>query len=117
MEYLYAFLVGGVLCTIGQILMDTTKLTTPRVLVIFVVTGVILTALKLYQPIVDFAGNGATVPLTGFGYNLAHGAIEGAKEGFLGAITGALKSTSAGIVIAIAFGYIIAVIFNPKSLR
>ena len=117
MEYLYAFITGGIICTIGQILMDTTKLTTPRILVIFVTSGVILTALNIYQPIVEIAGNGATTPLPGFGYSLAKGAMEGAEEGFLGAITGGIKSTAAGVSVAIALGYIIAILFNPKSLR
>ena len=115
MEYIWAFLIGGLLCLVGQLLMDGTTLTTPRVLVIFVVLGVVLEALGLYQPIVDIAGNGATVPLTGFGYNLAKGAIEGAKEGFVGAIVGPLKSSAAGIGIALTLGYIISLIFNPKS--
>ena len=117
MEYLYAFITGGIICTIGQILMDTTKLTTPRILVIFVTSGVILTALNIYQPIVEIAGNGATTPLPGFGYSLAKGAMEGAEEGFLGAITGGIKATAAGVSVAIALGYIIAILFNPKSLR
>lgn len=117
MDYLYCFLIGGIICVIGQILLDTTKLTAPRVLVIFVVSGAILQGLNLYQPIVDLAGNGATVPLPGFGYALAKGAMEGAKDGFLAALTGAVKATAAGVTVAIAFGYIIAVIFNPKSIR
>lgn len=117
MEYLYAFITGGIICTIGQILMDTTKLTTPRILVIFVTSGVILTALNIYQPIVEIAGNGATTPLPGFGYSLAKGAMEGAEEGFLGAITGGIKATAAGVSVAITLGYIIAILFNPKSLR
>ena len=115
MEYFWAFLIGGIICVIGQILMDTTNLTTPRILVIFVVSGVILEALGLYQPIVDLAGTGATVPLPGFGYSLAKGAIDGAKEGFLKAITGPLEATAAGVGVALAFGYIIAMIFTPKS--
>lgn len=115
MEYFWAFVTGGVICTIGQILMDTTKLTAPRILVIFVVSGVILQALHLYQPIVDFAGNGATVPLPGFGYSLAKGAMEGSEKGFLAAITGPLKSTAAGIGTALTFGYLISLIFTPKS--
>lgn len=115
MEYLWAFLIGGVICVIGQILMDTTMLTAPRILVIFVVSGVVLQALGLYQPIVDLAGNGATVPLPGFGYSLAKGAMDGAKDGFLPAITGPLETTAAGIGVALAFGYIIALIFTPKS--
>ena len=102
---------------IGQILLDRTKLTAPRILVIFVVSGVILTALHLYQPLVELAGNGATTPLPGFGYALAKGAMEGAKDGFIGAVTGALRETAAGITAAMAFGYLIALIFNPKSIR
>ena len=100
---------------IGQILMDTTTLTAPRILVIFVVFGVVLQAVGLYEPIADFAKTGATVPLPGFGYSLAKGAMEGAREGFLGAITGPLEATAAGIGVALAFGYIVALIFNPKS--
>ena len=115
MEYLWALLIGGTLCLIGQLLMDGTTLTTPRVLVIFVVAGVVLQAVGIYQPLVDLAGNGATVPLTGFGYNLAKGAMEGAKDGFIGAITGPLKNSSAGIGVALTFGYIISLIFTPKS--
>ena len=80
MDYFWAFLIGGIICVIGQILMDTTKLTAPRILVIFVVTGAVLQGLNLYQPLVDLAGTGATVPLPGFGYSLAKGAISGAKD-------------------------------------
>lgn len=115
MDYVYAFLVGGVICVIGQILMDTTKLTTPRILVIFVVSGVVLQALHLYEPLVKLAHQGATLPLPGFGYTLAKGAMEGAEKGFLEAVTGALKDTSAGVGVAIAFGYLISLISNPKS--
>ena len=115
MEYLWAFIVGGILCAIGQVLMDATTLTTPRVLVIFVVTGVVLESIGLYQAIVDLAGNGATVPLTGFGYNLAKGAIEGAQKGFIEAITGPLKNSAAGIGVALTFGYLVSLIFTPKS--
>ena len=115
MGYLWAFIIGGSICVIGQILMDATTLTAPRILVIFVVSGVVLQALGLYQPIVDLAGNGATVPLPGFGYSLAKGAMEGAKEGFLPAMTGPIEATAAGIGIALTFGYIVALIFNPKS--
>ncbi|WP_027398147.1 stage V sporulation protein AE [Anaerovorax odorimutans] len=118
MEYLYAFLIGGIICIIGQIIMDTTKLTAPRILVLFVVSGAILTCLGLYEPIVNLAKNGATVPLPGFGYSLAKGAMEGASnDGFLGAITGAVKNTAAGITAAVAFGYLIAILFSPKSKR
>lgn len=115
MDYIWTFLVGGGICAIGQILMDRTKLTAPRILVIFVVSGVILQALHLYEPLIELANHGATVPLPGFGYALAKGAMEGAKDGFLGAVTGALKETAAGIGVAIAFGYMIALLFNPKS--
>ena len=115
MDYVWAFMIGGGFCLIGQILMDATTLTAPRVLVIFVVSGVILQAVGLYEPLVKLAGNGATVPLPGFGYNLAKGAMEGAEKGFLEAIMGPLKATSAGIAVAIAFGYVISLIFTPKS--
>lgn len=118
MDYFYAFLIGGIICVIGQILMDATKLTPPRILVILVVSGAVLTGLGLYEPIVNLAKNGATVPLPGFGYSLAKGAIEGAaKEGFMGALSGGLKSTAAGVTAAVVFGYIIAMIFSPKSKR
>jgi stage V sporulation protein AE len=117
MEYVYCFLIGGVICVIGQILLDTTKLTAPRVLVIFVVAGAILQGLNLYQPLVDLAGNGATVPLPGFGYSLAKGAMDGAKEGLLEAVIGGVKATAAGVSVAIVFGYIVALLFNPKSIR
>lgn len=115
MEYLWAFIIGGIWCAIGQLLLDGTKLTAPRILVIFVVTGVVLQALNLYQPVVDLAGNGATVPLPGFGYSLAKGAMEGAKRGFLEAVMGPVKATAAGVAVAITFGYIVSLIFTPKS--
>lgn len=115
MEYLWAFVIGGIWCVIGQLLLDGTKLTAPRILVIFVVSGVVLQAFNLYQPLVDLAGNGATVPLPGFGYNLAKGAMEGAKKGFLKAVTGPITSTAAGVAVAITFGYIVSLIFTPKS--
>ena len=115
MDYLYTFLIGGGICVIGQILMDTTKLTAPRILVIFVVSGVLLQAFNLYEPLVKLAHQGATTPLTGFGYALAKGAIDGAKQGFIGVISGAIKSTAAGVGVALTFGYLVALIFNPKS--
>ena len=115
MDYVWVFVIGGGICLIGQILMDATKLTAPRVLVIFVVSGVVLQAVGLYEPLVKLAGNGATVPLPGFGYNLAKGAMEGAEKGFLEAVMGPLKATSAGIAVAIAFGYLVSLIFTPKS--
>ncbi|RKD34701.1 stage V sporulation protein AE [Thermohalobacter berrensis] len=116
MEYLRAFLVGGLICVIGQILMDGTKLTPAHVLVSFVTAGVILTALGIYEPLVNFGGAGATVPLTGFGYSLAKGAIKGVNQnGILGAFTGGIQSTAGGIAAAVLFGYIMAVIFTPKA--
>ena len=117
MEYLYAFLIGGGICVIGQILIDTTKLTTPRILVLFVVSGAVLTRLGLYEPLVQLAKNGATVPLPGFGYSLAKGAMDGAKEGFMQALSGGLKNTAAGLTAAVVFGYIVSLIFSPKSKR
>jgi len=112
---LKCFLVGGIICIIGQILIDKTKLTPARVLVIFVTTGAVLGGLGIYQYLVDFAGAGATVPLTGFGYNLAKGAIEAVKEsGLVGAFTGGVKAAAGGISAAIFFGYIAALISKPK---
>lgn len=111
-----AFCVGGLICTIGQILMQTTKLTSARILVLFVVAGVILGAIGIYNPIVDFAGAGATVPLTGFGYNLAMGAIEGVqKYGLWGAFIGGITKNAAGIAAAILFGLLNALIFKPHA--
>ncbi len=117
MTYIYTFLAGGAICVIGQLLLDMTKLTAPKVLVIFVVLGAVLQGLNLYEPFVEFAQNGATVPLPGFGYSLAKGAMEGAQKGFLGAVTGAVENTAAGISTAIVFGYIVSLVFNPKSIR
>lgn len=109
-----AFFVGGVICLIGQILTDYTKLTPARILVSFVVAGVILTALGIYGPIVEFGGAGATVPLTGFGYSLAKGVEEAVKEhGIIGAFSGGLTATAAGIAASIFFGYLMALIFKP----
>ncbi len=118
MDYIRAFLVGGGLCIIGQLLIDFTKLTPARILVIYVVAGTILTVLGLYQPLVDFAGCGATIPLTGFGYSLGKGVIEGIeKNGLLGAFSGGLTKTSAGIAAAVFFGFFIALIFKPKEKK
>lgn len=117
MEYIWAFLIGGLICVIGQVMMDATKLTAPRVLVILVLAGVVLEAFQLYQPLVDFAGTGARVPLPGFGYNLAKGAIEGASQGLLGVVAGGLKAAAGGISAAIGWGYLMALVFNPKSVR
>ena len=115
MSLLKCFVVGGIICVIGQILIDKTKLTPARILVIFVTTGCILGGLGIYKYLVDFAGAGATVPLTGFGYNLAKGAIEGVKEtGLVGAFTGGVKAAAGGIAAAVFFGYIASLIAKPK---
>lgn len=115
MQLLYAFLVGGILCVIGQILIDKTKLTPARILVTYVTVGVILGGLGIYQSLVDFAGAGATVPLTGFGYNLAKGAKEAVDQyGLLGAFIGGTKASAGGIAAAIFFGYIASLIAKPK---
>lgn len=115
-DYVVVFAVGGVLCTIGQLLISLTRLTPARVLVLFVTGGVLLTAIGLYEPLVRFAGAGATVPLTGFGYSLAKGAMEGAREaGVIGALSGGIKNTAAGIAAAVIFGFAAALIFRPKT--
>ena len=112
------FVTGGIICIIGQILIDKTKLTPARILVIFVTTGAILGGLGIYQHLVDFAGAGATVPLTGFGYNLAKGAIEGVKEtGLVGAFTGGVKAAAGGIAAAVFFGYLASLISKPKMKK
>ena len=111
---LYAFLVGGFICLIGQVLIDYTKLTPARILVSYVVAGVILTAIGVYEPIVKFAGAGATVPLTGFGYSLACGVKEAVKEyGFMGILMGGLTATAAGIATAVVSGFLMAALFKP----
>lgn len=116
LDCLYAFLVGGAICLIGQILIDYTKLTPARILVSFVVAGVILTAIGVYEPIVDFAGAGATVPLTGFGYSLANGVKEAVNQyGLVGALAGGLTATAAGIAASVFFGLIMALIFKSKD--
>ena len=113
--YVKAFFVGGLICAFGQILIMKTHLTSARILVGYVTAGVILGALGLYKPVIDFAGAGATVPLTGFGYVLANGAIEGAKSnGLLGAFTGGVIAGAGGIAAAVFFGYFAALIFKPK---
>lgn len=118
MQLLYAFLVGGTLCLIGQILIDKTKLTPARILVIYVTAGTVLGGLGIYQYLVDFAGSGATVPLTGFGYNLAKGAKEAVDQyGFVGAFIGGTKAAAGGIAAAIFFGYIAALISKPKMKK
>lgn len=116
--FVKAFLVGGALCAIGEVLLLRTKLTSARILVLYVVSGVVLTAIGLYKPLVDFAGAGATTPLTGFGYSLATGAIQGVNEmGLLGALVGGLQNTAAGIAAAVLFGLINALLFRPKAKK
>lgn len=117
-QLLYAFLVGGIICLIGQILIDKTKITPARILVIYVTSGVILGGLGIYQYLVDFAGAGATVPLTGFGYNLAKGVKEAVNQyGFWGAFIGGTKAAAGGIAAAIFFGYIASLISKPKMKK
>lgn len=116
MEYIKAFVVGGLICVIGQVILDNTKLTPAHILVSFLTAGVILGGIGVYKPLVKFAGAGATVPIVGFGNALAEGAIEGAKtKGVIGAFTGGLQATAGGVAAAILFGYIMALIFNPKT--
>jgi len=118
MSYVNAFIVGGVICAAGQILIDKTKLTSARILVLFVTAGAILTAMGIYQKIVDIGGAGATIPLTGFGYNLVKGTFSDVdKIGVLGAFTGGIKATAAGIAAAVFFGYFMSVAFTPKAKR
>lgn len=116
MDYIKVFLVGGIICLIAQILMDYFKMQTPYVMVTYVTSGVVLTFLGVYEPIVKFGGAGATVPLIGFGYSLANGvkkAIE--TDGFLGVFTGGTIATAGGIAAAVFFGYMMAVMFTPKA--
>ena len=116
MEYVKAFLCGGAFCVIGQILIDKTKLTPARILVTYVVSGVVLGGLGLYKYVVEWGGAGATVPLTGFGYTLAKGVQKAVNEqGFLGAFTGGITATAGGIAAAVFFGFLIALLCRPKS--
>ena len=116
MDYLKSFLIGGAICLVGQLLIDKTKLTPARILVAYVVAGVILGGLQLYPKFVDFAGAGATVPLTGFGNTLAKGVREAVdKEGFLGIFTGGLKAAAGGITAAITAGLAASLLFRPKD--
>ena len=118
MDYLKAFIVGGIICVIGQILVDKTKLTPARILVSFVVAGVFLELFGIYSYIVEFAGAGATVPLTGFGYNLCKGVREAiAQEGPIGILTGGLKASAGGITAAIVFAFIMSLIFSSKPKK
>ena len=116
MEYVKAFAVGGAFCVIGQILIDKTKLTPARILVSYVVAGVFLGAIGIYEPLAEFAGAGATVPLTGFGFTLAKGVKEAIlKDGFLGILTGGLKAAAGGITAAVIAGLLASIFFKPKD--
>lgn len=118
MDYVKAFIVGGLICVIGQILIDTTKLTAGRILVVFVSLGVIVGAFGWYDKLIEFGGAGATIPLPSFGNSLAKATLKEVKEiGLLGAFTGGIKGAAAGITAAIFFGYLMALIFNPKTKK
>lgn len=115
MEYLKVFITGGIICSIGQILIDKTKITPARILVLFVTLGTILTALGVYGPLVDFGGAGATVPISGFGYCLGNGVIQEVDNiGFMGIFTGGVKATAAGIASAVTFGFIASLVAKPS---
>ncbi|MGN1234792.1 MAG: SpoVA/SpoVAEb family sporulation membrane protein [Christensenellaceae bacterium] len=114
-QFVRAFLVGGTICTIAQVVINYTDLTAGKILVYTMLVGVLLTALGLYQPLVDFGGAGATVPISGFGYLLANGAMKGAKEGLFQAITGALSAASAGVSAAVIFSVIMAFLSRSRS--
>lgn len=115
--FVKAFAVGGLICTLAQIVINYTDLTAGKILVVFMLAGVVLQGLGLYQYLVDFAGAGATVPISGFGYLLANGAIKGAEKGLFGAFTGALSAASAGISAAVIFSFLMAVIFKSRSKK
>ncbi|MDY2841448.1 MAG: SpoVA/SpoVAEb family sporulation membrane protein [Candidatus Borkfalkiaceae bacterium] len=115
--YLKVFAVGGAICTVAQLLINYTKITAARILVLFLLSGVVLQAVGLYQYIVDFAGAGATVPISGFGYLLSKGAIEGAKESLFKALTGGITAAGMGITAAIVFGYLVSLIFKSRSKK
>lgn len=115
--FLKVFLVGGAICTLAQLLINYTKITAGKILVYFLLAGALLQAFGLYQYVVDFAGAGATVPISGFGYLLSKGAMEGAKEGLFKAITGGITSAGMGITAAIVFGYLFALIFKSRSKK
>lgn len=117
LAYLKAFAVGGGICLIAQIIINFTDLTAGKILVYFMLAGVVLTAIGVYQPIVEWAGAGATVPISGFGYLLANGAIKGAERGFFYAVTGALSAASAGVSAAVVFAFIMALIFKSRTKR
>ncbi len=115
--FLKVFVVGGLICIVAQLLINFTKITSGRILVYFLLSGVLLQALGVYQYIVDFAGAGATIPISGFGYLLANGAMKGAKKSLFDAITGGITAAGMGITAAIVFGYIFALIFSARSKK
>lgn len=115
--FVKAFAVGGSICVVAQIVINFTKLTSGRILVFFMLAGAALEGLGLYGKLVDFAGAGATVPISGFGYLLAHGAMHGAERGLFGALTGALSAASGGVTTAILFAFLAALVFRPKSKK
>lgn len=115
LQFLKAFLVGGGICLLAQIIINFTDLTAGKILVYFMLGGVVLTAVGVYQPLVEFGGAGATVPISGFGYLLAQGAIKGAEKGFFSAITGSLTAASAGVTAAVVFAFMMALIFKSRT--
>ncbi len=115
--FIKAFAVGGAICTVAQIIINFTDLTAGKILVYFMLAGVALTAIGVYQPLVEFAGAGATVPISGFGYLLANGAIKGAEKGFFYAVTGSLAAASAGVTAAVVFAFLMALIFRAHTKR
>lgn len=117
LQFIKAFAVGGAICAVAQVIINFTKLTSCRILVFFLLGGVVLGALGVYDYIVDFAGAGATVPICGFGWLLAKGAMRGAERGIFGALTGALTAASAGVTAAILFSFLAALVFRPRSKR
>ena len=117
LQFLKAFLVGGGICLLAQIIINFTDLTAGKILVYFMLGGVVLTAVGGYQPLVEFGGAGATVPISGFGYLLAQGAMKGAEKGFFSAITGSLSAASAGVTAAVVFAFIMALIFKSRTKR
>ena len=115
--FVKAFTVGGLICAIAQVVINYTDLTAGKILVIFMISGIVLQGLGVYQYLVDFAEAGATVPISGFGYLLANGAIKGAQKGFFGAVTGALSAASAGVSAAVVFSFIMAMLFKSRSKK
>ena len=113
--YIKAFVVGGAICAVAQVLINTTKMTAGKILVYFMLAGVVLQAAGVYEYLVKFAGAGATVPISGFGYLLAEGAIKGAQTGLFGAVTGGLSAAAAGVTAAIVFSFLAALVFKPRS--